>query len=225
MKKLSEREKRRIERTVANNRSYKLYLYNRFLSFLLLVLGQLLGFAALTELFVKNTKIGVVIQLAVGALSFLAVLYLINKSDRPSIKLNWILLMLVVPIVGVPAYLLYGEGRPTRWMKKRMEKSTEENNRQFSDFYGVNPLGLPQERAQSISYYLAKYGGYPTYGEGDLTYFKSGEEMFLAMKEGLRNAEKFILLDYFIIAHGKMWNEILTILIEKAELGVQVRII
>ena len=105
MKKLSERKKQRIERTVANNRSYKLYLYNRFLSFLLLVLGQLLGFAALTELFVKNTKIGVVIQLAVGALSFLAVLYLINKSDRPSIKLNWILLMIVVPIVGVPAYL------------------------------------------------------------------------------------------------------------------------
>ena len=114
MKKLSEREKRRIERTVANNRSYKLYLYNRFLSFLLLVLGQLLGFAALTELFVKNTKIGVVIQLAVGALSFLAVLYLINKSDRPSIKLNWILLMLVVPIVGVPAFARWLTGPSAR---------------------------------------------------------------------------------------------------------------
>ncbi|MBQ4053340.1 MAG: cardiolipin synthase, partial [Clostridia bacterium] len=36
---------------------------------------------------------------------------------------------------------------------------------------------------------------------------------------------KFILIVYFIIAHGKMWKEILTILLEKAELGVQIRII
>ncbi|MBO5736908.1 MAG: PLDc N-terminal domain-containing protein [Clostridia bacterium] len=225
MKKLSERKKRRIERTVANNRSYKLYLYNRFLSFLLLVLGQLVGFAFLTYLFIYNTKIGVMVQLAVGVLSFLVVLYLISESERPSIKLNWILLIVVVPIVGVPSYLLYGEGRPTRWMKRRMEKSTEENNRQFAAFYGLDPLTLPQSRNHSTAYYLAKYGAYPIYNEGKVTYYKSGEEMFAAMKEGLNSAEKFILLDYFIIAHGKMWKEILTILMEKAELGVQIRII
>ena len=225
MKKISERKKRKIERTVANNRSYKLYLYNRFLTFLLLVLGQLVGFAILTDLFINNTKIGVLVQLAVGGLSFVAVLYLINKNERPSIKLNWILLMLAVPIVGVPAYLLYGEGRPTRWMKRRMEKSAEENNRQFADFYGLDPLTLPNNRNRAMGYFLAKYGGYPVYNEGKITYFKSGEEIFLAMKEGLKSAERFILLDYFIIAHGKMWKEILSILMEKAELGVQVRII
>ena len=31
-----------------------------------------------------------------------------------------------------------------------------------------------------------------------------------------KKAEKFILLDYFIIAHGKFWNSILKILLEKA---------
>ncbi|MBR2320620.1 MAG: PLDc N-terminal domain-containing protein [Clostridia bacterium] len=225
MKKLSERKKRKIERTVANNRSYKLYLYNRFFTFLLLVLGQLVGFVLLAYLFINNTKIGVFVQLAVWALSFAAVLYLINKNERPSIKLNWILLMLVLPVIGVPAYLLYGEGRPVRWMQKRIAKASQENNRQFSDFYGADPLTLPQNRDESIVHYLAKYGVYPVYNEGAATYYKRGEEMFLAMKDALCKAEKFILLDYFIIAHGKMWNEILAILLEKAELGVQIRII
>ena len=225
IKKLSELKKRKIDRTVANDRSYKLYLYNRFFTFLLLVLGQLVGFAILVDLFINNTKIGVLVQLAVGVLSFVAVLYLINKNERPSIKLNWILLMLVVPIVGVPAYLLYGEGRPTRWMKKRIESSVKENDRQFFDFYGADPLDLPQTREGATLYYLAKYGAYPVYNEGTVNYFKSGEEMFHSMKEGLKQAENFILLDYFIISHGKMWNEILAILLEKAELGVQIRII
>lgn len=225
MKGLSERKKRRIERTVANNRSYKLYLYNRFFIFLILVLGQLVGFMLLADLFINNTKIGVLLQLAIGGLSFWAVLYLISKNERPSIKLNWILLMLIFPIVGVPSYLLYGEGRPTRWMKRRIEKSVEENNRRFFDFYGCDPLTLPKSRDGASAYYLAKYGAYPVYNEGNVRYFKCGEDMFLSMKEALCRAEKFILLDYFIIAHGKMWNEILTILLEKAELGVQVRII
>ena len=40
MKQISERKRRKIERTVANNRSYKVILYNRFFLFLLLVAAQ-----------------------------------------------------------------------------------------------------------------------------------------------------------------------------------------
>ena len=55
---------------------------------------------------------------------------------------------------------------------------------------------------------------------------ETGEQLgIMSVAEALRLAEKFILLDYFIIAHGKMWKEILTILMEKAEMGVQIRII
>ena len=225
MKKLSKRKIKRIERTVANDRSYKLYLYNRFFTFLLLVLGQLVGSVLLVYLFINNTAVGVLLQVLVEICAVITVLHLISKNERPSIKMNWILLMLVVPVIGVPMYLLYGEGRPTKWMRRMIDKSKEENDRQFAEFYGKDPLFEPQNREQSISHYLAKYGSYPVYNEGEVTYYKSGEELFPAMKEALHRAEKFILLDYFIIAHGKMWKEILTILLEKAELGVQIRII
>ncbi|MBR2623023.1 MAG: PLDc N-terminal domain-containing protein [Clostridia bacterium] len=225
MKRLSERKKRRIERTVANDRSYKLYLYNRFFIFMLLVLGQLVGFILLAYLFVYNSAAGVLLQILVSIIALIAVLYLINCNDRPSIKLNWILMMLIVPIVGVPMYLLYGEGRPTRWMRSKMDKVCRENDAHFIDFYGEYTLTDVETREQSIVHFLTKYAQYPAYGEGDVTYYKSGEDMFPAMKKALQSAEKFILLDYFIIAHGKMWNEILTILLQKAEQGVQIRII
>jgi len=73
MKRLSERQKQKIERTVANNRSYKLYLYNRFFIFLLLVLGQLVGLVLLTYLFVYNTAIGVLLQVLVSVCPVLTV--------------------------------------------------------------------------------------------------------------------------------------------------------
>lgn len=225
MKKLSERKKRRIERTVANDRSYKLYLYNRFFIFLLLVLGQLVGFVLLAYLFVYYTAIGVLLQTLVGICAVLGVLYLINHNDRPSIKLNWILLMLIAPVVGVPTYLLYGEGRPTRWMREMMHNTAVKNDAQFKDFYGQYALEKVENREQCLVHFLATHAQYPTYSTGSVRYYKDGAEMFPAMMDALRSAETYILLDYFIIAHGKMWKQMLSVLLEKAELGVQIRII
>ena len=225
MKKLSEKKKKWIERTIANDRSYKMYLYNRFFIFLCLALFQLVGYVWLMHLFAYNSSTGVTVQLVVWILAFITVLYLINKNERPSTKLNWILMILITPVVGVPTYLMYGEGRPTRRMNKKMCKAKTENDRQVAELYSERETFQPETRQDNLVYYLEKFAGYPAYSDGDIVYYKSGEEMFSAMLEGLKSAEKFILLDYFIIAHGKMWNSILEILLQKASLGVQVRII
>lgn len=225
MKKLSARRKKWVERTVANDRSYKAYLYNRLFTFLFLVLGQLIGYGVLLHLFAYDSTIGVTVQIVVAILELVSVLYLINKSDRPSMKLNWILLMLLVPIIGVPAYVLYGEGRPTRRMNKKLQRATKENEKAFLETYGEMECVEPRDRNEAICRYLTQYGKFPLYRNGRIDYYKSGEEAFPVILEELQKAEKFILLDYFIIAHGKMWNSILKILLEKAELGVQIRII
>lgn len=56
-------------------------------------------------------------------------------------------------------------------------------------------------------------------------YFSQGEEMFEAMLIDLKNAEKFIFMEYFIIEEGVFWNSILEILKEKANEGVEVKIV
>ena len=67
MRKLSERKRKWVERTVANNRGYKLYLYNRLAIILLLILAQLVGYIVLLYLFAYNSAIGVTVQLTVGS--------------------------------------------------------------------------------------------------------------------------------------------------------------
>lgn len=48
--------------------------------------------------------------------------------------------------------------------------------------------------------------------------------MFFDMLIALKNATKFIFLEYFIIEHGKMWDSILEILKQKVLEGVEVRV-
>ncbi len=225
MKKLSARKKRWIEKTISNNRSYKVYLYNRFFLFLLLVAAQVAGYAFLWVLFVYQTAAGIIVQTVTSALSWIVVLRLINKFDRPSTKLNWILLILIAPIFGLPAYLMYGEGRPTRKMRKKISRTSQENELAIKEVFG-EPTELEiNARKDAIGKYIQDIAGYPRYRDGNITYYPSGEDVFPVIKEKLQKAEKYILLQYFIIAPGKMWNEILQILLEKANCGVQIRII
>ncbi len=226
MKGLSEKKKKWIERTAENDRSYKLFLYNRFFIFLLLVLLQIIIFVRLAYSVVyDNSTIGFALQATLAIVSLVFVLYLINKNERPSEKLNWILLILLVPIVGVPGYLLYGEGRQTRRMLKAIHRAQITDEKRREEIYGETPLFEPQKRSDSICHFLSKHAEYPVFTDGSVTYYKSGEDMFPDILEELQKAEKFILLDYFIIAAGKMWSSILKILLEKAEQGVQIRII
>lgn len=226
MKKLSERKKNWIERTIANDRSNKRFLYNRFYLFALLVILQIISSICLLTLFAYDSRWGVTIQAVVGILGIASVLHIINTNDKPSTKLNWILLILIFPIFGVPFYILYGGETPIRRMKKKYVHAAAENNRRMVEKHGVGRVvSPPTVREDGISYYLHNQVGYPAYHDGEINYYKSGEEMFPAIKEELKKAENFILLEYFIIAHGKMWGDILKILLQKAAEGVKIRII
>lgn len=224
-KKISKRKKKWIERTVSNDRRYKLALYNRFYIYALLVLFQLAGWGAFFYLLTYNSGVAFAMQIAMGALALVSVLYIINKDDGGTAKLSWILVILIAPVFGVPLYLTCAEGRPTKHMKRKIDATKKQVAQECKEALGENEPSLPTSRAEGVSYSLAKHAGYPAYTDGEVTYYESGENMFPDMIKALSTAEKFILVEYFIIAHGKMWNEILKILLEKAEQGVQVRVL
>lgn len=72
--------------------------------------------------------------------------------------------------------------------------------------------------------YLSDFSGYPITKNNDIEYYPIGEEAFKSMITELKKAENFIFFEYFIVAHGEMWQTILDILKEKASLGVDVRV-
>ena len=225
MKKLSERKKRWIERTVANDRSYKSFLYSRFFVFLISALVQLVGYALLIFLFVYASEWAIGLQIAVFVLEILFILYIINDKTRPSTEMGWIVLIMLVPAFGVGMYLFNGHGRPTRKMLEKMTRAQAENAVGVQEIYGERSLPAPNNRSDALTRYVAEHGGYPVFYDGAITYYPSGEAAFPEMLNALKSAEKFVFLEYFIIAHGKMWDEIRKILLEKAAQGVKIRII
>ena len=64
---------------------------------------------------------------------------------------------------------------------------------------------------------------FPLYGNNSFEYYPLGEDAFEAIIADLEKAEKFIFLEFFIVADGVLWQRIKNILIDKASHGVEIK--
>ncbi len=194
-------------------------IFNRKVITILLIALQV----AWGILLIYNTAlIYPVLNTVFHVIGLFAVLYIIRKDNNPSYKIAWIIPILLFPLFGVLIYILYANKRPSRYLRKRFEKTERlvtENLRQEEGVMESMP-----SRDASRAGYLADMG-YPVYRDTQVKYFASGEEMYPNIIEALSSAEHFIFLEYFIIEEGNVWDSILKILAEKAAAGVDVRVI
>lgn len=150
----------------------------------------------------------------------LLVLGIIKNSKNYSYTLPWIIIIIMFPIVGTLLYIILGRNKKRSKTLKKIVQSEKENKKYLKQ----DETEKKSKKYNSRIRYLSDFSGYPVSKNNDVTYYPLGDDVFEVMLEELKKAEKFIFIEYFIIAHGKMWDSILEILKEKAKQGVDVRI-
>lgn len=156
----------------------------------------------------------------------IVVLYIINQWSNPAYKIVWTFVILIFPLGGVMIYYLFGRSKLTKRTRERMERIHQEVAQHLPQNKELEQeLYLEAKSIANQSRYITDWSDYPVYRNTGTKYYKCGEEMFPDMLEDLKKAEHFIFLEYFIIDEGVMFEQILDILKEKAETGVDVRLI
>ena len=64
-------------------------------------------------------------------------------------------------------------------------------------------LEQTDKRTSNLSRYVMEKGGFPTYKNYHTTYYPWGKDKLEALIEELNKAEKFIFMEYFIVAERK----------------------
>ncbi len=152
-------------------------------------------------------------------------LYLICNRSVSAYKIAWLVPILLFPLFGGLIYLLLGGYRLGFQRNNRfhsIDQKGQELLKEESDASAELEAAMPA--AMKPSNFIRNSCNYPVY-EGVADYYCLGDEAFPQMLEALNSAERFILVEYFIIAPGEMWDTILKILIKKAQQGVEVRLI
>lgn len=152
------------------------------------------------------------------------VLNLIALDGNPDYKLPWLLLILVLPVIGFLLYMIFASRKLKKKYIKRLKllakRSYEKDDKELFD-----ELKEQSKNAYCQATLLTKSAYAHLFTNTKLKYYPSGEETFKDMLIDLKKATQFIYLEYFIIDGGKFWNSILEILYQKAQSGVEVKVL
>ena len=158
---------------------------------------------------IQYSFINILVQI-VGAV---VVLYIINQWSNPAYKLVWTFVILIFPILGLLIYFVFGRSVLTKTTREDMERVHCEVCQFLPENKDLEHKIYQESRSvASQSKYISDWSDFPVYTNTEVTYYKCGEEMFPDMLKDLERAEHFIFLEYFIIAEGNMFGQVLEIL-------------
>lgn len=188
----------------------------------LLVLFQLAMMWLVTYLLKVNAAI---LYMAIDVVALFAVFSLINRHDSSAYRIAWIVIVLTIPIFGLFLYLAWGRVDFNKRERGAIQKSFTAGFANLTQDEAVL-AALHREHSECAPFATAlRNNGYPAYDRTDADYFPSGEAYFDRLLDDLRSAEKFIFIEYFIVATGVLWDRVHTVLLEKIHAGVEVRLL
>lgn len=150
------------------------------------------------------------------------VLFIVIKRDESTYKLLWLLIILTMPLVGALLYLLFGNKRTAKPLKKRLQ-SVESSGDPHPLPVGETPFAGEKRMEQTIRW-LERKTGYPLCKAQPVWYYPLGDDMFPDMLRDMKSAKRSIYIEYFIIEPGQMWDAMLAVLEDKLRQGVDVRV-
>jgi len=158
-------------------------------------------------------------------ISVIVALYVISKNDKGGYRLIWVFLILFMPVFGGVLYVFLNSQMVTDYYAKNLPNVIEQtkDSLKLSETVRENIVQEHPEYVKNVDY-LQNALHFPIYTNTESTYLSPGEAFWPVFLEQLKKAEKYIFLEYFTIGHGKFWDSILEILKEKAENGIDVRI-
>lgn len=146
---------------------------------------------------------------------------------KPSKSLSWVLITFFFPFIGAFAFILFGinrrkikffELKETKKRKNFIKESLKSENTANVDILET----VKQKKIATLIYETTHIG---VEDKNDVVLLKNGKETFKAINEALKNAKKFIHLQYYMIEDGEILSEIIEILAQKIKENIEVRII
>lgn len=189
----------------------------------------------LVLLFFINLAIFYLMSVFVGMIGYsifsivfalIAVFVIMSGDDEPIYKYMWVMAIMLLPIFGTALYLYLRNCRASRKKRKEFEEIRNESKKYIEqnqqEFEKLKQLDNGQA---NLVEYITNTTNMPVNMNTDLTYLNNGETYFKYLLNDLKKANKFILLQYYIIDKGQLWDSIVKILKQKVSEGVEVKVL
>ena len=161
---------------------------------------------------------------------FLALVIVFFQRRSPQTVWTWLLLLYFIPILGFVMYLIIGQD----FHKSRMFKAKEiegelkyaVRRQEETIYYKRLRMANPEmSRFKDLILYNLEAGEAVLTDNNDIRVYTDGKEKFRALIEEMKQAKRYIHMQYYIIRNDELWQEVEKVLIQKAREGVEVRVL
>jgi cardiolipin synthase len=167
--------------------------------------------------------------IAIFLYSVIVIVTLVSEERDPSTTLAWILILLLIPVVGIALYLLFGrDQRSSGARDPRRVAATgfamrvlEPIRLSFAESAGITDDPLYHRVSTAIT---RLNGTVPMPCDG-LEIFTGGDEKFARLLADIEAARHFVHLQYFIWGSDELTARICEALAAKVREGVEVRVL
>lgn len=181
------------------------------------------------------TLIALIVLVANVILSGLVVFF---ERRNPASTWAWLLVLLFIPILGFIVYMIFGRNSKREKMFREKEKYDQEVYYKylFHDVHSAEKVKLQKELIENkgklvdaeyvtdLAHLHLNSGNWMTFNN-QVEYFNNGKEKFESLVQDIRNAKKFIHLEYYIWRGDRLGIRLVEELTKKAAEGVEVRIL
>ena len=162
--------------------------------------------------------------------SFLIFLHLVLYAKSTEHLLAWVALMLILPHIANILFFIFG----IEWKRKKIFFATVEKNLENKEFFNLqkqipyfhNELKTSHNKnLVKLMTLVSSSASSPLFLNGKVDFFFSGEEFFSKLIQSIKNAKKFIYMEFFIFRSDTIGSQIFDILCQKAKEGVEVSLL
>lgn len=154
-----------------------------------------------------------------GALSSLDAL-MSSRTSQGSIA--WIVTLNTFPYVSVPAYWIFGRDRFQGYVISRRENDSDLWLKHQLKMASVERLQLQNSRIRGDMQAVESLAKMPFLTGNHVEFLVDGKQKFDSVFSGIRAAQDYVLVQYYIIRDDEIGGQLKQVLIEKAQQGVPV---
>ena len=168
------------------------------------------------EQFLANGLVATLFSIAGFTFALFLVARLMSEKRAPANTFAWLLIIVLVPWVGVPLYLLLG-GRKLRRLAERKTRLLPRLPHGTS-----SPLPVAESPTTQT---IISAGGTPPVAGNAMRLLTSGEQAYAALEHHIRHARTNIHITAFILGRDDTGRRLVKLLADRAREGIKVRLL
>lgn len=154
--------------------------------------------------------------------AFIAIVDAILHSRTSQGAMAWTIALITLPIFSLPLYILFGRRTYDKYIEAREHVDAEITHTAQILKESIQPYQYPLTNHEQQLQVLENLAPLPFTNSNSVELLIDGQKAFPAILESIKNANKYIIVQFYIVRHDNIGHQIKQLLIDRAKEGLDI---